>query len=126
MARALLGRISMRSHLIETDDGILVREPAGRLLFLARVARVVDYLFGLLYALLLVRLVLEFFGARRGAGFVRFIDDLTNVFYGPFKGIFPSTAVDAGRLVWPLVAALVGYMLLHAAIRGLLRLCARV
>jgi hypothetical protein len=123
----LLHRFSMQPDLIETDDGFLVRARGAdhRNLMLERIGRVIDYLFGLLYSLLLVRLGLEFFGARSGAGFVKIIDDLTDVFYGPFKGIFPTTSVDAAHVVWPLVAAIVGYMLLHAAIRGLLRLFAR-
>ena len=122
----------MRAHLIETEDGVLVREtsPSGRVYVMGRVARVIDYLFGLLYSLLIVRLVLEFFGARNGTGFVKIIDDVTDVFYNPFKGIFPITSVDmsaaAGHIVWPLVVCIVAYMLLHGAIRGLLGLLARV
>jgi YggT family protein len=117
----------MRSHLIETDDGVLVRERdvSSRSLVVVRIGRIIDYLFGLLYALLLVRLALEFFGARSGTGFVKLVDDLTDVFYAPFKGIFPTTALEAGHLVWPLVVAIFVYMLLHAAIRGLLSLVAR-
>ena len=118
----------MRSHLIETDGVVVVRDRglSNRILVLGRIARIIDYLFGLLYALLLIRLALEFFGARSGAGFVRIIDQMTDVFYAPFKGIFPTMTIDSGHLVWPLVVAIVGYMLLHAAIRGLLGLCARV
>jgi hypothetical protein len=125
----LLSSSGMRAHLIETEDGVLVREtsPSGRVYVMGRVARVIDYLFGLLYSLLLVRLALEFFGARSGTGFVKIIDDVTDVFYSPFKGIFPTTTVaEAGHLVWPLVVCIVAYMLLHGAIRGLLGLLARV
>ena len=93
---------------------------------MARVAGVLDYLFGLLYALLAVRLVLELIEARRGAGFVRFIAAITNPFYAPFKGIVGSETLDGAHpIVWPLVVAIVAYMLLHAAIRGLLRLADR-
>ncbi len=87
--------------------------------------RVIDWLFGALYALLFVRFMLELFGAR-DVGFVRIIGNLTDVFYAPFKGIFATTTIGTGigtgHFVWPLLVAIVGYMLLHALIRGLLHL----
>jgi hypothetical protein len=92
---------------------------------LAQIGRVLDYLFGVLYALLLVRFFLELFGARSGAGFFQMIRGLTDVFYAPFRGLFGTTHIDGGYFVWPLVVAVLGYMLLHAGIRGLLRLLAR-
>ena len=115
----------MRSELIETEG--LRGNPAavGRAAILARIGRVIDYLFGVLYALLLVRFALEFFGARTDAGFFRLIRGLTDVFYAPFKGIFATTTLDPVHLVWPLIVALLGFMVLHAGIRGLLRLLAR-
>jgi uncharacterized protein YggT (Ycf19 family) len=93
---------------------------------LSRVGRVIDYLFGLLYTLLLVRFALEFFEARRDTGFFRMIQGLTDAFYRPFKGIVATTTVDGARIVWPLVVTIVAYMLLHAILRGLLRLLASI
>lgn len=112
----------MRTDLLDTDA-----EPAPlhRVAAIARIARVIDYLFGVLYVLLLVRLVLELFSARRGTGFVELIRVLTDPFYAPFKGMFSTTNVEGAHLVWPLVVAILGYMLLHALIRGGLRLVAR-
>jgi hypothetical protein len=90
---------------------------------LVAVARVVDFLFGLLYLLLGIRLVLDFFAARPGAGFVQFIHGLSAPFYGPFQGIVGSDVVEGGHpLVWPLVVAIVAYGILHAIVRGVLRL----
>jgi hypothetical protein len=77
--------LDMRSELIETESPLVNDRRAGsRAFILARVDRVIDYLFGVLYALLLVRLALEFFGARTGAGFFQIIRGLTDVFYAPF------------------------------------------
>jgi hypothetical protein len=116
----------MRTELIESDVPLRdSRRAAGRISALARVSRVIDYLFGLLYGLLLIRLALEFFGARTGAGFYQIIRGLTDVFYAPFEGLFPSTPVETGHFEWPLLVAILGYMVLHAGIRGLLRLLAR-
>lgn len=96
-----------------------------RTIFVARIARVLDYLFGLLYGLLLVRLALEFLNARPSAGFMQIIRGVTDPFYAPFKGIVASDSIEGAHVVWPLVVAVLGYMLLHAAIRGVLRLVMR-
>lgn len=92
---------------------------------LARIEGILDYLFGLLYALLLVRLVLELLSARPGTGFVQFIRGLTDPFYAPFKGIVATHSIEGARIVWSLVVAMFAYMLLHGAIRGALRLLER-
>ena len=99
---------------------------SGRREGAARIALVLDYLFGLLYSLLAIRLILELMDARRSAGFVQFIAAITGVFYAPFRAIVASDRLDGSHpIVWSLVVAIVAYMLLHAAIRGLLRLVAR-
>jgi uncharacterized protein YggT (Ycf19 family) len=87
---------------------------------------IIDFAFGLLYGLLCIRLLLDFFGARREAGFVQFIRSCTEFFYAPFRGMFASEALINGGhvIVWSLVVALLVYMVLHAAIRGLLSLIA--
>ena len=93
---------------------------------LARTGQVLDYLFGLLYALLAIRLVLELIRARRSAGFVELIAAVTNPFYAPFKGIVPNDTIDGSHpIVWPIVIAIAAYMILHMAIRKLLSLAAR-
>lgn len=91
----------------------------------ARIARIVDYAFSVLYVLFVVRLALEFLQARRTSGFYELIAGVTNPFYAPFKAIVATHTVDGAPIVWPLVIAIVGYMLLHALIRGILRLVAR-
>ena len=110
----------MHQDLIDTEHSAVPRIAA-----VARIARIADYLFGVLYVVLLVRLALEFFNARKGAGFVEIIRAMTDPFYAPFKGIVATDTVAGARVVWPLAVAIVGYMLLHAALRGLLRLIAR-
>jgi uncharacterized protein YggT (Ycf19 family) len=110
----------MHADLLDTQ-----RTPMTRVAVVARIARVVDYLFGILYAVLLIRLALEFFNARSSAGFVELIRAITDPFYAPFKAIVATNTIAGAHLVWPLVVAILGYMALHAAIRGLLRLVAR-
>ncbi len=87
-----------------------------------RVTLGVDYLFYVLYGLLAVRFVLAVLGAAETAGFVQFIRGVTDPFYAPFSGIVGSPATNGGVLDFPLIIALLAYMLLHLAVRGLLRL----
>jgi uncharacterized protein YggT (Ycf19 family) len=84
-----------------------------------------DYLFGLLYTLLLVRLLLEFLNARRDSGFFQSIRDLTDPAYAPFKHIVGTSPIDGAPIIWSLVIAVLGYVLLQVAIHGLLRLVVR-
>ena len=92
---------------------------------LARVSQVVDYVFYLIYGLLGLRFFLNLLGARQGAGFVQFVNTVTDPFYAPFKGIVPTPSTAEGfRLALPVLVALIAYILLHLAINGLLRLFA--
>jgi len=92
---------------------------------LARGSGVIDYIFGLIYGLLAIRLVLAMVAARSGNGFVLFIQAVTNPLYAMFRGIVPSPSVAGGyTLVVPIIIAMVVYALLHAAINGFLRMIA--
>jgi YggT family protein len=91
---------------------------------LDRVTLGVDYLFYLLYGLLVIRFVLGLLGAAETAGFVQFIRGVTDPFYAPFSGIVASPALNGGVMDFPIVIALLAYVLLHVAIRGLIRLLA--
>jgi len=90
----------------------------------ARVSQVVDYIFMIIYAILAIRLLLELFGARESAGFVQFINAISNPFYAPFRGIVPSPSDNGFTLALPIVVAIVAYMILHLIINGLLRIFA--
>ncbi len=91
---------------------------------LARVSQIIDYIFFVIYGLLVVRLLLELFAARESAGFVKFIKSATGLLYAPFQGIMPSLSKDGFTLALPIIVALVVYMLIHFAINGLLRIFA--
>ena len=93
--------------------------------FVARISQIVDYLFFLVYGLLVIRLLLALFAARASAGFVQFIRNISDPLYAPFKGIVASPSTEEGfTLALPIVVAIVVYMLLHLAINGLLRIFA--
>lgn len=88
-------------------------------------ARLFDLAFGLLYTLLVIRLLLVFFAARPEAPFYRLIHGATEPFYRPFEGLFGTTTWNGWHLEWPLLVALGVYVLLHGAIRGVLSVLAR-
>ena len=111
-----------RTAVAEVEE---THREVGRGRIAARISQIVDYLFFLLYAGLVLRLLLELFAARESAGFFQFIKDVTDPFYAPFRGLVPSPSTPEGfTLALPIVIALVAYMILHLAINGLLRMVA--
>jgi hypothetical protein len=93
---------------------------------LARLAQFIDYAFSVLYVLLGIRLTLTLMAANPAAGFVQFIRTVTDPFYGMFRGIVQSPTVEGGNtFALPIVIAIVAYMLLHLAIKGLFRVVAQ-
>ena len=105
---------------IESVEPVEVSTPARRH-GLARVSQFIDYAFTLLYSLLFLRVLLVFFDARGGSGFVQFVDRATNPFYAPFRGIVESPEIaDGFTLAIPILIALFVYGLLHLAINRLL------
>ena len=86
-----------------------------------RILNAVDYAFYVIYGLLGIRLVLTLMGAREGAAFTRLIHRLTGPLYAPFDDIVARPKLDGGSVDFPILIALMGYGLLHVAIRGLVR-----
>jgi len=106
-------------EVVETDHEL------GRARVLARISQVVDYIFGVIYVLLAMRLLLVLIGARSSAGFTQFIMGITNPFYSPFRGIAASPTIAGGfALSVPIIIAMLVYALVHSGIYGLLRLIA--
>jgi len=92
---------------------------------LARFSQVVDYIFYVIYALLVMRFLLALLAARSSAGFVQFIVAVSNPFYAPFRGIVSSPRTDEGHtLLLPVVIAIISYVLFHVLITALLRMLA--
>jgi uncharacterized protein YggT (Ycf19 family) len=112
------GVMRAQTELVETDY-----RPLRPMIVLTRV---IDFLFGVLYTLLLVRLLLELINASHNSGFFEFIRAATDPFFAPFRGIVASTSLDGShRIAWPLVIAIAAYMIVHGIIRALLGLFSR-
>jgi uncharacterized protein YggT (Ycf19 family) len=87
--------------------------------------RVVALVFGILFALLLLRILLLLLGANAGNGLVDFIYSVTEPFVAPFRGVFSMDTIrPVGRSVFDVAAvvALVGYVLIELLILAILRL----
>ena len=107
------------------DEVVETEREDDRARSMARVSQVIDYIFYLIYGLLVVRLLLSLLAARSSAGFVQFIRAVTDPLYAPFRGIVASPTAEGGyTLALPIVIAIIVYALLHAGINGLLRLIA--
>jgi len=89
---------------------------------IARVNQFVDYVFFLIYGLVGLMIGPELLGARNWSGFMRFMTAVTTPLLAPFKGLMPDPAVGSFQLMLSYVVALVVYLLLHKAIKGLLRI----
>lgn len=80
--------------------------------------RVIVFLFGLVQALIAVRIILLLADANQGNSIVKFIYDVSAVFVAPFEGILHTNAIRAGVSILDVAAlvALVGWTILEVLI----------
>jgi len=91
---------------------------------ITRLSQVVDYLFCVIYGLIGLQIVLEMIGAREGSGFKQFMNTITWPLLAPFRGLLIDPGVGQFRFMLSYVVGLIVYVLLHLAVRGLLRVIA--
>jgi YggT family protein len=91
------------------------------------IRRFVMLLFGILQALLIIRIILLVLVANTGNDVVSFILAATDPFVEPFRGMFKLDQVRAGqsKLDIAAIVALIGWTLIEALIVALLSLGAR-
>jgi uncharacterized protein YggT (Ycf19 family) len=82
---------------------------------------IIYLVFGIIDAVLLIRLVLKLLGANAHAGFAQFIYGLTDFFLAPFKGLLPTVVSGQSVLELSLIFAILIYSLIAL---GLVRLVA--
>jgi uncharacterized protein YggT (Ycf19 family) len=108
----------------DDDDGVLVRQTRSNGAFprrlAARVSAAINFLFGIVYAIIGLRIVLEALGAREGNRFKEFVDQLSAPLLGVFQGLLPNVSVGRYVLVLSFVFALAIYALVHYGIRRLI------
>lgn len=86
--------------------------------------RAVVFLFGIVQALIVIRIVLLLAWANQANDLVRFIYDTSAFFIGPFEGILRTNAISAGHSVLDIAAlvALVGWTVLEFLVIALIRI----
>jgi hypothetical protein len=77
--------------------------------------RVVVLIFGIIQALIILRIVLLLLNAREGNAIVEFILNTSQIFVAPFIGIFNQDALASGGAILDIaaIAALVGWTILE-------------
>ena len=89
--------------------------------------RIVTFLFGILQALLILRIILLLLVANQDNAIVNFIFDITQPFVEPFRGMFSLNKVEVGESVLDVAAivALIGWTLIEALILAAIRIFSR-
>jgi hypothetical protein len=92
----------------------------------ARGSQFLDCAFCVVHSLLGIRLVLALIAANSSDGSVKLIRAVTRPSCAPSRGIVPSPSAEGGyTLVVPILIALLVYVLVHAAVNGMLRMVAQ-
>jgi hypothetical protein len=91
------------------------------------IRRAVTILFGILQALIILRIILLLLGANLGNDIVNLIVGITNPFVEPFRSMFAFDSAEAGRFFVDIAAivALIGWTLLELLILAILSIGAR-
>jgi uncharacterized protein YggT (Ycf19 family) len=91
---------------------------------LAMVERLIVFLFGLVQALLVMRIILLLLAAREQNPIVQFVYDLSEIFVAPFRGMFAIDTVPAGQAALDVAAivALIGWTIVQLLIIALIRI----
>ena len=107
-----------------TERAYVPAGPSGR----ATIMRVVTFIFGVLQALLILRIILLLLVANAGNDVVSFILSVTDPFVEPFRGMFAIdrvTADQGSKFDIAALVALIGWTLIELLILALLRVFAR-
>ena len=107
-----------------TERAYVPAGPSG----LTTIARVVTFIFGVLQALLILRIILLLLVANAGNDVVALILSVTDPFVEPFRGMFAIdrvTADQGSKFDIAALVALIGWTLIELLILALLRVFSR-
>ena len=106
-----------------TERASVAPGPSG----LTTAARVITFLFGILQAALILRIILLLLVANPDNDVVSLILNITDPFVEPFRGMFSIDRVTAGesKLDVAAIVALIGWTLVEALILAALRIFSR-
>lgn len=75
------------------------------------VARIIQFIFGVIIAFLAMRFILLLLGANTGAPFVSFVYNVSDVFMAPFATVFGTPQVNGAVFEWSALVAIAVYAL---------------
>ncbi len=107
-----------------TDSAVVASGPGGT----AFATRIVTFLFGILQALLILRIILLLLVANAGNDIVNLLFNVTKPFVEPFIGMFALNRVTADQgsvLDIAAIVALIGWTLVEALILAAIRIFSR-
>ena len=106
-----------------TERAYVTPGPSG----LTTAARIITFLFGILQAALILRIILLLLVANTGNDIVSLILNITDPFVDPFRGMFSIDRVSAGDAKFDIAAlvALIGWSLIEALLLAGLRIFSR-
>ncbi len=81
-------------NLVQREEQVFEDTYAARANSLDRIARIIQFVFGLLLVLLALRFLFRVINAGTGNGLVNFIYNITAPFVAPFNGIFNDQALN--------------------------------
>ena len=115
--------VAQAASVRTTERAYVPAGPSG----VTTLARLITFVFGVLQALLILRIILLVLIANPGNDVVSFILSITDPFVEPFRGMFQLDRVTAGRQVLDIAAivALIGWTLVELLILALLRVFSR-
>jgi uncharacterized protein YggT (Ycf19 family) len=111
------------SSVRTTERAYVTPGPGG----LTTAARIITFLFGILQAALILRIILLLLVANTGNDVVSLILNITDPFVEPFRGMFSIDRVTAGESKFDVAAlvALIGWTLVEALLLAALRIFSR-
>ena len=111
------------SSVRTTERAYVTPGPGG----LTTAARIITFLFGILQAALILRIILLLLVANTGNDIVSLILSITDPFVEPFRGMFSIDRVTAGESRFDVAAlvALIGWTLVEALLLAALRIFSR-
>ncbi len=115
--------VIQREPTVQTQRQIVEESGASGRALVSRIAALIWVVFGVLDALIALRIVLKLIAANPGSGFADFVYKLTDVFLAPFSGLVASPVIgSSGVFEISSIIALVVYALLAWVIVRIFRL----
>jgi hypothetical protein len=90
-----------------------------RLVYQFKLIHIIYYIAGAIEVLLGFRFTFHIFGANPSAGLVMFVDNVSAPLMAPFKTIFPNSSFGTGVFEWPVLVAMVVYLIVAFGIAEL-------